>query len=63
MGKGSEGIAASGDSKNNHPGTSEAHYVRSRSQEDRRVPARTLGEVEGSAEEGGLESDRPFNAN
>jgi hypothetical protein len=51
MGEGSERVAASGDSKNNQRGSSEAHNVSSSSKEDRGVPAGKMGEVEGGTEE------------
>jgi hypothetical protein len=58
MGKSSEGIAANCDSENGDPGSGEAHDVGSRTQEDRGVSAGKVGEVEGGAEEGGLEIGR-----
>jgi hypothetical protein len=43
MGKGTEGIAASGVSENNRLGSCEAHYVSRSSPEDCSVPAGTMG--------------------
>jgi hypothetical protein len=55
MGENSEGITACGRDKNSQLGSCEAHYVGSRSPEDRGVSAGALGEAEGGAEEGGVE--------
>jgi hypothetical protein len=56
MGEGSEGIAASsGGSENNGLGSCEAHHVGISPQEDRGGSKSEMGEVEGRAEEGGLD--------
>jgi len=55
MGEDSKRIAASGDSKDHHCGSGEAHNVRCSSKEDRGVPAGQMGEVEGGTEESRVE--------
>jgi hypothetical protein len=55
MGEGSERVAASGDSKNNHRGSCEAHNVSSCPQEDWGVSAGKVGESEGATEKGRLD--------
>jgi hypothetical protein len=52
VGKGSEWIAADCDSEDNAPGSREAHHVGSSAEKDCGVPARTLAEDQGAAEEG-----------
>ena len=57
MGKGSERIAASfsGGGEKNPLGSCEAHDVGGNPEEDRGVPAGTMGEVESGTDEGSLE--------
>ena len=54
MGEGSERIAASGDSKNNHRGSCEAHNVSSSSKEDRGISTSKVGKDQAATEKGSV---------